>query len=186
MTKPSATPPREWWVYFRQWETIVMETKEHILAHYPKLENPEDNLIHVIEHSALLSAQEELRYYKNEFENCAQARLSFNDDLKEQYKKIEGLERERAAYILSVKDLANECKQEIKSLRERVEVCKAALEFYGNWKSWDKDNRICTDGLPANIIDDDFSEVEYLENDGETYKDIFGGKRAREALEKIK
>ncbi len=51
-------PPREWWILFRLYETIVMRSKEAIIDAYPDPIKPEVNLIHVIEISALTERDE--------------------------------------------------------------------------------------------------------------------------------
>ena len=172
MTKPSATTPREFWI------ALHPNYHKHDFVSHSAFDEVQRYVetIHVIEHQAYLESQAKVAALEAELNR-----------VKDEYKRYKNIyDKQFASGVLVPSNEYQDIISERKILRERVEVCKAALEFYGNWKSWDKDNRICTDGLPANIIDDDFSEVEYLENDGETYKDIFGGKRAREALEKIK
>lgn len=65
MNNPKA-PAREWWILFRQWETIVMQTKEDILEAYPGAINPDVNLVHTIEFSAYESALAEISRLENQ------------------------------------------------------------------------------------------------------------------------
>lgn len=71
MTPPNSPKWREFWIDNNLRE-IFLKKPHH--THSP-------NPIHVIEHDALISAQAELRFYKNEFESCAQARANFDMEI---------------------------------------------------------------------------------------------------------
>jgi hypothetical protein len=45
----SEAKAREWWILFRRWDVLVLDTKEEILEAVPKPVNPAVNLVHVQE-----------------------------------------------------------------------------------------------------------------------------------------
>jgi len=73
----------------------------------------------------------------------------------------------------------------VKALEEKLKVAVEALEFYGSWKSYGSSDHPFLERYSAEVMLDS-SEFEYIEKDGDIFKQTFGGKRAREALEKIK
>ena len=73
----------------------------------------------------------------------------------------------------------------INTLEEKLKLAVEALEFYGSWKSYGSSDHPFLERYSAEVMLDS-SEFEYIEKDGDIFKQTFGGKRAREALEKIK
>ena len=70
-------------------------------------------------------------------------------------------------------------------LEEKLKVAVEVLEFYGSWKSYGSSEHPFLERYSAEVMLDS-SEIEYTELDGNVFKETFAGKRAREALEKIK
>lgn len=96
----------------------------------------------------------------------------------------EQLEALKAAHSISMpKPLYDSIKAKNEVLEQQLKEADSVIEFYASWKSWDIQDRGCNDGMPYDIIrHNDFSDVEYIEADGEKYKNVFGGKRARQYL----
>lgn len=67
-------------------------------------------------------------------------------------------------------------------LVEKLKKAEDVIRFYGDRKNWTMQDRGCTDGLPNDIIRDDYSLVTFIEVDGEAFTDLSGGKRARAYL----
>ena len=66
-----------------------------------------------------------------------------------------------------------------------IEQMKKALEFYANWRNWNwEEDRVGDDSKLTNIKND-FEKIQYVENDGDTYTNVFGGKLARYTLTKL-
>lgn len=83
-------------------------------------------------------------------------------------------------------DAREQLKKELLNQEEIIAKMEEALNFYGNWKNWYwEESRVGDDSKLTNIKND-HSVINYLEEDGLEYKNIFGGKLAREVLNVLK
>lgn len=76
----------------------------------------------------------------------------------------------------------NQSNEEIQSNLDRaIEV----INYYANWRNWDWESISTGDDSKLTNIRNDFSKEDHIENDGEQYTNIFGGKRTREFLKSL-
>lgn len=142
-----------------EWRSKWIRDDSHYDSEAECLESLENLGIHdmpaieVVEIAALISAQEELRYYKNEFESCAQSRIHFNDDLKIQYDKIARLEnllQDSVALLKTRDETIDRLEKENGELKRRIdEITKSAFEREDKWQAWaDKQG-----AMPLELVD---------------------------------
>ena len=71
------------------------------------------------------------------------------------------------------------------ALEKKLKIAVEALEFYSSWKNYGSSVHPFLERYSAEIMLDS-SEIEYIETDGDIFKETFAGKRARQALAAIK
>lgn len=101
----------------------------------------------------------------------------------------------RYDHLAAVKELKDEVEvkrlvieaaiEENQSLTSKLQKAVEALKFYGARNNWTMQDRGCTDGLPNDIIKNDYSDVTFTEADGDVFTQLCGGAKARATLKEI-